>query len=411
MTSERLSAFDAFFVAYQRQAGIAMHLGLDVELDGALDRSAIDRAVNAVLSQWPALGAPLKKGLTGLHTSERGDARAIVRVERERSALDAEINAMIDPFNEPAMSVGWASEGARHRVVLRVHHAMMDGEGFAAVAMEFFAALGGGRSEKEREGARRKSARARPARSMSELLREKKARDDRVAARSHAMFSLGCIAPGPVSVVSESLVGEALQRARARAESVGVSPALWVIAAWARAAHAEVGRAGEVAIEVPVSVRAREGLENQRGNHIAPLVFFADAQRPIEQVARGMRASLRAAVERGQLEMDRVLSAPGAMLPWAVFERVAVNPTTTGNATTHVAAVRVDRSVRGLFTEASGLSLVRWAPFSPVCLKMGAALTVIQAPDEWAMAVTYRRNAMSESRAKSLLERAVAELG
>lgn len=411
MTSERLSAFDAFFVAYQRQAGIAMHLGLDVELEGALDARAIDRGVSAVLSRWPSLGAPLSRGLTGLHTTARADVKAIARRERDWRAAGEAINAMIDPFEGPSLRVSWASEGdARHRVVLRVHHAMMDGEGFAAVAMVFFAALAGGANGTHTSD-RPVRARGVRDRALSELAREKRRRDERVGAAKHRMFSLGCVAPGPVAVVSATVSGDALARAMTACERLSVSPALWVIAAWARAAHAEVAREGEVAVEVPVSARAREGLGNRRGNHIAPLVFFVDGQRSMEHVARGLRASLRDAVERGHLEMDRVMAAPGAMLPWAVFERIAVNPSTTGNATTHVAAVRVDRSVRALFAPSSAVKLVRWTPFSPVCLKMGAALTAIQAPDEWSLAVTYRCNAMSESRAKSLLDRALNELG
>ncbi len=407
MKAERLSAIDAFFVAYQRRAGIAMHLGLDAELEGELDPSRIARAVDAVLARWPALGAPLRAGIAGVYTTDRVDRSAIARpMGDDDAAVDAAINEQIDPFAQPSLQVRWRSTGRSHRVIVRVHHAMMDGEGFAAVAMTFFAALAGTTLEHEAPSV----ARAARALSWPALLREKQRRDALARESRHAMLPLACVAPGNVATVSERLRDAAMDRAKARAEASGVSAALWVIAAWARAVHAATGQGGVVAIEVPVSVRAREGLRLARGNHIAPLVFYTDAARPIEAVARGLRSDLRRAVERGHLEMDRKATALGAVLPWPLFERIAVDPSTTGNATSHVAAVQIDRSVRGLFAARSGLALVRWSPFSPVCLKMGAALTAIQALDEWALTVTWRRGAMSESAAKSLLESTLADL-
>jgi hypothetical protein len=41
---------------------------------------------------------------------------------------------------------------------------------------------------------------------------------------------------------------------------------------------------------------------------------------------------------------------------------------------------------------------------------MGAALTVIDAPDELVLAVTYRANALSNARARAMLDRAREEL-
>jgi hypothetical protein len=407
VTEERLSAFDAFFVAYQRRAGIAMHLGIDAELEGELDASMVERAVDAALARWPALGAPLRAGLAGVYTTDKVDRSAIARgMGDDDAAVEDAINEQIDPFSKPSLQVRWRSVGRSHRVIVRVHHAMMDGEGFAAVAMTFFAALAGGAVDLPRSTVRR----AARERSLPALLREKQRRDAVARESRHAMLPLACVAPGNVATVSASLRDAAMDRARARAEAHGVSAALWVIAAWARAVHAAAGQGGVVAIEVPVSVRAREGLGFARGNHIAPLVFYTDAARPIEAVARGLRRDLRRAVERGHLEMDRQATALGAVLPWPLFERIAVDPSTTGNATSHVAAVQIDHSVRGLFAARSGLALVRWSPFSPVCLKMGAALTAIQARDEWALTVTWRRNAMSENAAKSLLESMIAAL-
>lgn len=409
MSGERLSAFDAFFLAYQRRAGIAMHLGLDVSIEGSLDARAIQRGVDAVLEAWPALGSPVRAGLLGVRTTELVHRERIVqKMPHDDRAVDEAINAMIDPFAGPALRVHWRDEAEIHRVILRVHHAMMDGEGFAHMAMVFFAAMANTSVDARAISSSRPRSRSH---SIAKLLGEKRARDRRSLSNRHPMLPLACIAPGPVSVVNASLRGEALARAIQRAASLSVSPALWVIAAWARTVHGAIEREGQVAIEVPVSLRARDDLENHWGNHIAPLVLYADARRPIEAVARGLRASFRDAVARGHLEIDRRFAAPGALLPWPLFERVAINPSTTGNATSHVAAVRVDRSVRAIIESSGALRLARWAPFSPVCLKMGAALSAIQASDEWALAVTYRRNAMSESLAKSLLDRVCEELG
>lgn len=402
--SERLSAFDAFFIAYQRSANISMHLGLLVELRGPLAARDFERALDRVYARWPALFSPVRAGLTGVHTTDKSQRDRVLR--RWRGEREA-INAMIDPFEEPALSVHAESDGDAHRVALRVHHAMADGEGFAVIAMTFFAALAGQSYEAERPAA----ARPKCAWSIAEMAREKRAKDERALAGRHRMLSLACVAPGPLSTVSALLDRAAVAAIEDAAQRGGASSGLWITAAWARAVRAEIERDGEVAIEVPVSLRARDSLGDRLGNHIAPLVFYLDATQPMPRLALALRAQLRAAVARGQLDADRAMAAPGALLPYALFERVAITPSTTGNATSHVAAVRVPVSVRAMIEGAGALSLRAWRPFAPVCLKMGAALTAIQCEDQWALTVSYRDNAMSSARAQAMLDGAIRSLG
>ncbi len=412
----RLSAYDAFFLAYQRRARIAMHLGLDLELAGALDPAALDRAVSAVIARWPELGSVVRVRALGLSYEPLPDARArIVRPLAEaEAAVDRAINEEIDPFAEPPWTVHARSEGDVHRIVLRAHHAVADGELFVMIAEEFVAALAApshARSVASRTAIARASLARRP--SWLERLSDKRRRDERVARDEHQRLPLACVAPGPCAVTSERLDARAWSRVTQRSIDARTSVALWVIAAWVRAVHRASERGeGRVAVEVPVSVRRREGLFDRVGNYIAPVVLFVDGSAPIDRVARALRASLRSAVAMGQLETDRALAAPGSLLPWALFERVAVTPTTTGNASTHVAALGVERSPWASLSDRSQgrLELRRFVPFSPVCLKMGAALSAVCAPDEAALSVTYRRNAMSDHAARALLAQTLAEL-
>ncbi|MBL8678591.1 MAG: hypothetical protein JNK05_05475 [Myxococcales bacterium] len=413
MGASRISAYDAFFLAYQRRARVAMHLGLDLELVGSLDDHTVERAVAALLARWPELGSVVRPRAFGLAFEPARDALArILRPlgARESSVIRA-LNEEIDPFSAPPLTVHRRREEGVTRVILRVHHVAADGELFVKIAEALVAALAGEAPEPERPA--RPTPKANGP-SWLARLRDKQRRDEAIARSEHQMLPLACVEPGPCAVLDARIESRAWAAVRARAEREGTSVALWVIAAWARAVHGAMpAREGaRIAVEVPVSVRRREGLGDRAGNHLAPVVFFVDAREPIERVARALRGSLRQAVASGQLETDRALAAPGAALPWALFERVAVTPTTTGNASAHVAALSVDESPWSSTARRSRgrLALRRFVPFSPVCLKMGAALTAVCAPDEACLAVTYRERAMDAGAARALLDRALAEL-
>ncbi len=407
--SERLSAFDAFFLAFQRRAGVAMHLGLSFELRGALARSALEAGIDSVLARWPDLARVVRPGLLGVRYAGPSLRERVLDVVTSDKAFDGRMNDTIDPFTGPSLSVTWRARDDAHRVLVRAHHACFDGEGFVAMALRLIETLAahGHTQREERKPLQRRSARRAP-RGIVSLWREKREKDRRVIADAHRRIALACARPGPVAVECDRIEGDTLARVRSKSEATG----LRAIAAWTRAVHAEIGGGGEVAVEVPVSLRATTGAGDAMGNHLAPLVFYADGTRSFDDVTHALRQQFRSAIARAHLDVDRRFAAPGRWLPWPVFERVAITPITTGNATSHVAALRLDRSPRERVRALShnALSLVRWNPFSPVCLRMGAALTVIDAPDELVLAVTYRANALSRARARAMLERAREEL-
>jgi hypothetical protein len=413
VVSERLSAFDAFFLAFQRRAGVAMHLGLSFELHGTLTRSALDAGIDSVLARWPDLARVVRAGLLGVRYAGPSLRDRVLDVATSDEAFDGRMNDTIDPFTGPSLSVTWREANGAHRVLVRAHHASFDGEGFVAMALRLIETIAShGHEHEQREGGttvQRTSGR-RGARGIVSLWREKREKDRRVIADAHRRIALACARPGPVAVECDRIEGDILERVRAQGAGGGMG--LRAIAAWTRAVHADIGDGGEVAVEVPVSLRAATAAGDAMGNHLAPLVFYADGTRPLADVTRALRQQFRSAITRGHLDVDRRFAAPGRWLPWPVFERVAITPITTGNATSHVAALRLDRSPRERVRALShgALELARWTPFSPVCLRMGAALTVIDAPDELVLAVTYRANALSRARARAMLDRAREEL-
>ena len=62
----RLSAIDAFFVAYQESSGILMQLGVEVELRGRITHTDVERMLSHVVKCWPPLGQRLHRDLLGL---------------------------------------------------------------------------------------------------------------------------------------------------------------------------------------------------------------------------------------------------------------------------------------------------------------------------------------------------------
>jgi hypothetical protein len=50
--STRLSAIDAFFVAYQETSGVLMQLGVEVELKGRIMRADVERMLEHIVRRW-----------------------------------------------------------------------------------------------------------------------------------------------------------------------------------------------------------------------------------------------------------------------------------------------------------------------------------------------------------------------
>ncbi|HYK19089.1 MAG TPA: hypothetical protein VEV42_00020, partial [Pyrinomonadaceae bacterium] len=62
----RLSAIDAFFVAYQESSGVLMQLGVEVELKGRITRTDVEQVLRDLVRRWPQLGQRLRTRFFGL---------------------------------------------------------------------------------------------------------------------------------------------------------------------------------------------------------------------------------------------------------------------------------------------------------------------------------------------------------
>src|SRR5678815_3403584 len=84
MKSKRLSAIDAFFVAYQESSGVLMQLGVEVELSGRIDRDDVDEMLSHLVRRWPPLGQRLGKRLLGLAWEGEPRVREMLRIGETR---------------------------------------------------------------------------------------------------------------------------------------------------------------------------------------------------------------------------------------------------------------------------------------------------------------------------------------
>ena len=105
--ASRLSATDAFFVAYQQRSGILMQLGGEIELEGDLRREDLEQMISYVVARWPRLGQALQKSLVGLKWKGNCLTGNMLRIGKGSDALSEWRNEPIDPFHEPPFQVLW----------------------------------------------------------------------------------------------------------------------------------------------------------------------------------------------------------------------------------------------------------------------------------------------------------------
>jgi hypothetical protein len=222
---------------------------------------------------------------------------------------------------------------------------------------------------------------------------------------------------GDLATCERRLGGDARAAITARAAREQVRPPWLVAAAWLRAVHAWNVRRGTheplISVEVPVSMRRGPHAMAGTGNHLTVLTLFGDARVPLGELARSLWDDYAAAIRRRDHLAISLLGAPARLLPWPVFRRVAVTTTSTGFATTHFTWIEHARDFRAELAARSGGALaVRDQRFyTPVCLRMGAALGVMAWPDaELQLAITYRETGMSAADASELADLVVEEL-
>ena len=398
----RLSAIDAFFVAYQESSGVLMQLGVEVELRGRITHTDVDRMLAHVVKRWPPLGQRLHRDLLGLSWTGKPSTREMLHVAEKRDALAEWRNRPLDPFREPPFQLLWIAEDQSENQVnllaFRAHHAVVDGEAFFAVCVGAVRAL----VNQVADTTDSKNGFTRAVTVKDALQRVQQLRREAQTNQS-ARIAVRSTAPGPIGTVERDLEKNQLSG--------------WLCAAaWMRAIHAwnrsrGAATTARVSLEVPVSLRrARNNL--CIGNHISPLVLYGDATEPLEHLAQQLKQQMsRAMRQRTHLALPS-LAAPAKFLPWEVFRRIAASPELTGFATSHFAWFEYAQTIHEEVSRASSgaLQIVNQQIYTPVCLHMGAAVSILAWPERAQLFLTHRLNALPANDANVLLDLMVHEL-
>jgi len=413
LATTRLSAFDAFFVAYQESSGILMQLGVEVELKGHLTQDDLDRMLRQIVQRWPPLGQRLHKSLFGCLWKGKCSTEAMLHIAKRKEVLAEWRNRPLDPFREPPFQLLWIANDDRHLLAFRAHHAVVDGEGFFAICAEAVRALAGKQATDftDNYGSIRHVKVSEAVRNLQRLRKESRSNQSaRLAVRS--------CAPGAISIVERDLENDDFRELQQRATQLNVAPGWLCASAWMRAIHAWNCSLGKdttslISIEVPVSLRRRRDIEVRIGNRISPLTLYSDATLLLEDLAKDLKQQMSQAMrQRLHLALPRLFS-PAKYLPMGIFCKLASNPELTGFATSHFAWFEQVRTIHDeIFRASNGaLQIVDQQIYTPVCLHMGAALAVLAWPERAQIFLTHRLTAFSTSDARMLMDLVVQELG
>jgi hypothetical protein len=399
MTATRLSAIDTFFVAYQEVSGVLMQVGVEVELKGRVTREDLEHMLREIVRQWPPLGQRLRKHLSGL--SWEGECR-VSEMLRIGGNVSEWRNRPLNPFVERPFQVLWIEDGERNVLAFRAHHAVVDGEGFFAVCAEAVRVLADKKTRMTRMN-NPDPVRVIRGSKLDALATLQRMRDEARSLKTAQLAMRSCV-PGEISIVGRDLE---------RADLGG-----WLCAAaWMKAIHAwNVSRGGDssalISLEVPVSLRRARDNQVRIGNLISPLTLYGDASQPIDELAKNLQQQMSKAMRcRTHLALPSV-AGPAKFLPYPLFRKLSANPELTGSATSHFAWFEHSQSIHeDVFRTSRGaLQIVNQQIYTPVCLHMGAAVSILAWPDRAQVFLTHRLSAFSTSDAHTLLELMVGEL-
>ena len=428
-----LSQEDAFFVAYQEASAVAMQLGVDLEVVGALGREDLERCLERLVGFWPRLGQTVHRRAFGL--AWKGPLRLgdMLAVAAEGGSLECWRNTPIDPFREPPFQLLWipgsgngpSGEGRVHATLaFRAHHAALDGQALATVCSQALRILAGadelaGDPDRRRPGGGGAANFGRlwlqghlgPMwRYLRWLQREsRRGRSARLAVRATA--------PGDIAVCLRRLAGPERDALVERARGCGVRLPWLCCAAWMRAIGGWNAERGEdnplVSLELPVSTRpGRAGKATELGNGISPLLLFADTTRPLAEIARELQKYFVTGVRRRSHLAVPTFTAAGRYLPWWLFRRLACDTAYSGFATSHFTWMRSPIEHSEIARLSGGrLQFLDQRFYGPVCLHMGGALQGLETDSGLDLSITHRLNALPPADAGALADRLLAELG
>jgi hypothetical protein len=417
-----LSQQDAFFVAYQEGSAVAMQLGVELEVAGTLGRGELERCLERLVGLWPRLGQTVHRRALGLAWQGPVRLGEMLAVAAGGGSLERWRNTPIDPFREPPFQLLWIPGSGRGTLAFRAHHAALDGQALATVcarALRILAGADGAAEDPGRPGEGGAESFARLWRQghlgpMWSYLRwlQRESRSGR-----SARLAVRATAPGDVALSSRCLAGAEKDRLLARSRECGVGPPWLCCAAWMRAIggwNAEHGGDNPlVSLELPVSTRPGHGRQTpELGNGISPLLLFADATRPLEEIARDVRRQFVTGVRRRSHLAVPTFTAAGRYLPWRLFRRLACDTVYSGFATSHFTWMRSPVDDDEIARLSGGrIELLDQRFYGPVCLHMGAALQGLETNRGLELSITHRLNALPAADAGALADRLLAELG
>ena len=433
MNNDRmLSQIDSFFVAYQERSGLLMQLGAELELKGTLNPDLLREMLRQLVNRWPQLGQTLRRRLFGVSWGGPVQMENMLHMAGHAEELSAWRNRPINPFREPPFQLLWITgqPGGRAENILafRAHHSLLDGLGLLYIcrrAMHFLADLTAGETPEPLKGRipqktfsemlnPRKAIRRGKIKKMWGYLRQMSA--EATAGRSARLAVRRC-EPGDIASCEHKLDKNRTHELRKYAAAQQVSP-LWLgVAAWMKAIDKwNTGQRGPgnslISIEIPVSLRGKFSDNTCIGNFISPLVLFGDASQPTVTLAGLLRRQFLKGVKDGAHLAIPFFTAPGKYLPWRLYRRMVITPSSTGFATSHFTWFDQNQDLYEEISRRSGgtLEIVAQHIHAPVCLHMGAALFVMALPDRIQMSITHRLNALPKEDARRLMDLFVQEL-
>jgi hypothetical protein len=413
MTATTLSAIDAFFVAYQESSGVLMQLGVEVALKGSITRADVERMLSQVVKRWPPLGQRLYRDWFGLSWDGKPRTDQMLRVAEQRDALSEWRNRPLNPFREPPFQLLWIANDNANLFAFRAHHAVVDGEAFFAVCAAAVRALANKTTATDNT---KVSGSVRGVKILDALETLQRMRSEARLDKSARLAVHSCT-PGDIAIVERDLEPDDFRQLQQHAAQLNVAPGWLCAAGWMKAIHAwnlARGAASRswISLEVPVSLRRSRDQGMRIGNHISPVVLYGDAVQPLEDLAQQLKQQMSRAVrQRSHLALP-ALSAPAKFLPWEVFRRIVASPEFTGFATSHYAWFEQAQTIHEEVFAASGgaLQIVDQQIYTPVCLHMGAAVSVLAWPERAQIFLTHRLNALSTDEANVLVDLMVQEL-
>jgi hypothetical protein len=414
----QLTQIDAFFVAYQEQSGILMNLGVEMELRGPLTRQHIEYMIIQLIHRYPPLGRKIKKGLFGLSWQGACSVDNILRIDTDENAVTQWRNKPIDPFSEPPFQVLWVT--GKNQLAIRAHHSVVDGESFARLwfeAMVFLAKSISGETIPLPTPV--SPLKLSDLMSPIDLLRRKQivpimnytrwlAKEAKL--QRSARIAMKECQPGDIDICEGVLDKKAYDLIKNSSRTLGVFPAFLCAAAWAQAIHQWNTSRNQssnsiVSLEMPVSLRRRH--HHSYGNFISPLTIFVDAAQPITDMARQLMKRFNLEYRNKSHFGVPLFTSVAKYLPWALFRRMAVTPTSTGFATSHFIWLeqKIDLFSNIKNCSNGALELVSYKSYTPVCLLMGAALTAVLWPNgALHLSITYRKTAFTETDAHQIVD-------